>query len=88
MDVIRSGLVQFLSNDTTKMKLAILSFLYCEEFVKNPNSRVDHFFICGLYVHVSCCYMENWLKISQFGYRVQFITCLVTSKPLLVMSYE
>ena len=88
MDVIRSGLVQFLSNDTTKMKLAILAFLYFEEFVKNPNSKVDHFFICGLYVQVSCCYMENWFEIRQLGYRVEFITCLVTSKPLLAMGYE
>ena len=86
VDVIRSGLVQFLSNDTAKMMLAILAFLYCEEFVKNPNRKVDHFFICGFHVNVSCCYMENWFKIRHGGYRVEWITCLVTSNPLLATS--
>ena len=30
-------MVKFLSNETTKMKLAMLAFLCCGDFVKNPN---------------------------------------------------
>ena len=32
-------LVLLISNGTAKMKLAILPFLYCREFVKNPNRK-------------------------------------------------
>ena len=34
--MLQTTLVQFISNGTAKTKLAILAFLYCGEFVKNP----------------------------------------------------
>ena len=37
---LQTSLVQFLSNDTAKTKLAILAFLYCGEFVKNLTKRL------------------------------------------------
>ena len=36
---LRTSLVQFLSNGTAKMKLAILAFLHCENFVKTSSAR-------------------------------------------------
>ena len=34
---LQSSLIHFLSNSLDKTKLAILAFLYCGEFVKNPS---------------------------------------------------
>ena len=44
MSRLQTLLDQFLSDGTTKMKLAILTFLYCEEFVKNPNRNLKKVF--------------------------------------------
>ena len=38
--MLQISFVQFLSNGKAKMKLAILAFLYCGEFVKNPSDAL------------------------------------------------
>ena len=37
ISILKTLLFLFISNGRAKTKLAILAFLYCEEFVKNPN---------------------------------------------------
>ena len=41
MSKLKPSCVQFLSDGTAKMKLAILLFLYCGEFVKNSTEYID-----------------------------------------------
>ena len=36
---MQTTLVQLISNETTKTKLAILAFLYCGQYLKNSNGK-------------------------------------------------
>ena len=52
-----TGLVN--SNDTAKMKLAILSFLCCRKFVKTPiTSSYCYFSVRVFPIHILFCYRE------------------------------